>query len=61
MNEKIYDLLKEANVDVDSTLGKELVEKYRVAFETKQKELKDLESKLLTMAENDFLRSIKGE
>ncbi len=61
MKERIYELLKEANVDANSTLGKELIAKYNNAFETKQKELKELEKKLLAQAESDFLKTIKGD
>ena len=61
MEERIYELLKEANVDANSILGKELIAKYNSAFETKQKELKELEKKLLAQAESDFLKKIKGD
>ena len=61
MEERIYELLKEANVDANSILGKELITKYNIAFETKQKELKELEKKLLAQAESDFLKTIKGD
>ena len=57
----VYELLKEANVDANSKLGQELIEKYEKALKTKQEELKELETKILSMAENDFLKSIKGE
>ena len=61
MKERNYELLKEANVDANSILGKELITKYNIAFETKQKELKELEKKLLAQAESDFLKKIKGD
>ena len=61
MSDRIKELLKEANVDANSKLGQELIEKYEKALKTKQDELKELETKILSMAENDFLKSIKGE
>lgn len=59
MNEKILALLKNMGVDADSDLGKELIKKYDDALKQKQNELKELEDKLLQMAQDDFLRSIK--
>lgn len=59
MNEKILALLKNMGVDADSDLGKELIKKYDDSLKQKQNELKELEDKLLQMAQDDFLRSIK--
>ncbi len=61
MSDRIKELLKEANVDANSKLGQELIEKYEKVLKTKQEELKELETKILSLAENDFLKSIKGE
>ena len=61
MSDRIKELLKEANVDANSKLGQELIEKYEKALKTKQEELKELETKILSLSENDFLKSIKGE
>lgn len=52
-------LLREAKIEKDSTLGKQLIEKYNNMLIDKREELKELELKIEETAEMDFLKTIK--
>lgn len=59
-NQKVLDLLAQQGVNPDSQLGQELIAKYEKALVQRQNELRDLENRILNMAEDDFLKSIKN-
>lgn len=60
INPKVLELLNEQGVNPDSPLGKELITKYETSLKKRQNELQELEEKILNMAEDDFLKSIKN-
>ncbi len=59
-NPKVLELLAKQGVDPESQLGQELITKYETALKQKQEDLKSLETRILNMAEDDFLKSIKN-
>lgn len=60
INPKVLELLEEQGVNPESPLGKELIQKYETSLNKRKSDLQDLEEKILNMAEDDFLKSIKN-
>lgn len=58
--DSVQKMLRDNQINPDSALGQKLIQKYENELTSRRENLKMLEAKIVTLAEEDFLNSIEG-
>lgn len=58
--DSVQKMLRDNQINPDSALGQKLIQKYENELKSRRENLKMLEAKIVTLAEEDFLNSIEG-